>query len=313
MAEPWKGAARPLAAGAFDAAAAQIGCETAALRAVWDVEAGGKGFLADGSLVRRFEPHLMPGATTTWRDSLKISAKRRERMFLEAFAVTPDAALRATSWGAPQIMGFNAQAAGFSGPRAMIMGMANDEGAHLSAFVALVRAWGLEPALRGKDWLRFARRWNGTGQPEVYAGRIEAAYRRHSGGKASPVVLRAGDRGPDVARLQRALGLPADGAFGSGTAAAVEEFQKRQGLPVDGVVGARTWEALHGAVGATPPTKRDRIEEITRAAGAATAVTGAVAGVAEVLPSEALMVLVYAGAAAAVLFAAAYAWRRARA
>lgn len=56
-----------------------------------------------------------------------------------------------------------------------------------------------------------------------------------------------------------------------------------------------------------------RSPAVTRAAGAATAVTGSVAGVAQALPPEALMVLVYAAAAAAGLLAAAYAWRRARA
>ena len=51
-------------------------------------------------------------------------------------------------------------------------------------------------------------------------------------------------RGQEVEALQRRLGLPVDGDFGSRTAAAVKRFQRRQGLPADGVVGPATWRAL---------------------------------------------------------------------
>ena len=57
-------------------------------------------------------------------------------------------------------------------------------------------------------------------------------------------TLREGSRGRDVAALQSALRLPADGAFGPRTKAAVVEHQRRHGLTPDGVVGARTWASL---------------------------------------------------------------------
>jgi peptidoglycan hydrolase-like protein with peptidoglycan-binding domain len=57
-------------------------------------------------------------------------------------------------------------------------------------------------------------------------------------------TLERGDRGPSVERLQRALGLHADGIFGSGTARAVRRFQRRHRLEADGVVGASTWRML---------------------------------------------------------------------
>ena len=53
-------------------------------------------------------------------------------------------------------------------------------------------------------------------------------------------VLRSGDRGPDVAELQRRLGVGADGVFGPKTEAAVKAFQKSKRLGVDGVVGPKT-------------------------------------------------------------------------
>jgi cell wall-associated NlpC family hydrolase len=57
-------------------------------------------------------------------------------------------------------------------------------------------------------------------------------------------MLSKGDRGPAVAAVQRALGIPADGVFGPQTRRAVRAFQARHGLEVDGVVGPVTLGAL---------------------------------------------------------------------
>ena len=47
-----------------------------------------------------------------------------------------------------------------------------------------------------------------------------------------------------VRRVQRRLGLHADGVFGPRTAAAVTRFQRRHGLTADGVVGPATYRAM---------------------------------------------------------------------
>lgn len=59
-------------------------------------------------------------------------------------------------------------------------------------------------------------------------------------------LLRVGSRGAAVARVQRALGIPADGIFGPQTRRAVRAFQARHGLLADGIVGPRTRSALFG-------------------------------------------------------------------
>ncbi len=69
-----------------------------------------------------------------------------------------------------------------------------------------------------------------------------------SGGGARP-MLKVGSSGPDVADLQRRLGITADGSFGPATRAAVVAFQSRHGLTPDGIVGPMTWGALDGASG----------------------------------------------------------------
>ena len=245
---PWQGRAEPMSETAFDGAASEIGCEAAAIKAIWEVEAAGKPFLSDGSLIRRFEPHKMPGSPLTWRDSLKIKSPEREEMFLEAFTSTDqNDALRATSWGAPQIMGFNCIDAGYQSAESMVRSMADSEHAQLFAFTRLIFAWGLDSAIRAHDWRAFAARYNGNGQVDVYSRRIEAAYRRHSGGQKSPEVLRIGASGSAVKRLQSGLGITVDGHFGPETLEAVKVFQERVDLPVDGIVGKRTWSALEKA------------------------------------------------------------------
>lgn len=250
----WKSKARPMPADAFRRAAERLNCEEAAIRAVWRVESAGSGFQRDGSLTRRFEPHHIPGAPMTWRESLKLSERERSSMFLEYWAKDPEATARASSWGGPQIMGFNAVAAGHSSALAMVSAMAADAGAQLDAFVSLVLSWGLATKLRAHDWLGFAKRYNGTGQPRVYASRIEKAYRALTG-KASPVVLSRGARGAAVKRLQLALGVKPDGDFGDETHKALVRYQDRAGLLPDGKAGALTWKHLEAHRAAKPITQ----------------------------------------------------------
>ncbi|HYJ00175.1 MAG TPA: transglycosylase family protein [Thermoleophilaceae bacterium] len=61
---------------------------------------------------------------------------------------------------------------------------------------------------------------------------------------SSEVTLRKGDRGAAVRRLQRRLGVPADGVFGPMTRRAVKRFQRRHGLVGDGIVGPLTRREL---------------------------------------------------------------------
>lgn len=57
-------------------------------------------------------------------------------------------------------------------------------------------------------------------------------------------VIKKGSKGESVKKLQKALGVTADGVFGANTEAAVKKFQSKAGLTPDGIVGAKTWAAL---------------------------------------------------------------------
>ena len=57
-------------------------------------------------------------------------------------------------------------------------------------------------------------------------------------------VIKKGSKGEAVKKLQKALGVTADGVFGANTEVAVKKFQSKAGLTPDGIVGAKTWTAL---------------------------------------------------------------------
>lgn len=74
---------------------------------------------------------------------------------------------------------------------------------------------------------------------------------------AGPPTLRRGSRGADVVKLQKLLGIKADGVYGSNTQTAVAAFQRSRGLSPDGVVDPTTWAAIGvgtGAPAARPTT-----------------------------------------------------------
>jgi murein DD-endopeptidase MepM/ murein hydrolase activator NlpD len=61
--------------------------------------------------------------------------------------------------------------------------------------------------------------------------------------KAKP-VLKVGSKGTLVKVVQKKIGVPADGAFGPKTQAALKAYQTKHGITATGVVDAATWAKL---------------------------------------------------------------------
>lgn len=85
---------------------------------------------------------------------------------------------------------------------------------------------------------------------------------------AAHPLLRLGDRGPAVRRVQRRLASlgywlgRADGVFGDSTQQAVYAIQKAAGISRDGVVGRQTRAALRAAVTPTARSRSGHVVEI---------------------------------------------------
>jgi hypothetical protein len=77
---------------------------------------------------------------------------------------------------------------------------------------------------------------------------------------STEVVVKRGDRGTAVRRIQQELGILADGVFGAQTERAVRRFQLSHDLVADGIVGPIT----RGALGLQPFSSRSLRRTSTR-------------------------------------------------
>jgi len=277
----------------FARAAATIGCDVAAFRAVVAVETGGRGFDDKGRPKALFEPHhfyrLLSGskrkaaidaglAYPKWgtRPYPRDSYPRIEA----ACRIDERVALESTSWGLPQIMGFNFRAAGYASAREMVEAFITGEPSQLEAMARWIVSEGLAVPLRRRDWARFARGYNGPAYAEnAYDKKLAKAYAHFrietpmaavvaplpapridpSLVDTSRPTLRRGSSGAAVRMLQAELveegeKIVIDGVFGPGTEAALMRVQVRLGLKPDGVAGQITWGALRVSAGPNKET-----------------------------------------------------------
>lgn len=162
-------------------AAKIIGCLPAAILAVDEVESGGSGFLRDGKLKILFEPHIFwkqlkkkgidpaplakkwPGLLNPiWDKKLyKIGGTSWQKMAI-AKTINEHAALNSASYGRYQIMGFNAEAAGYADVKTMVELYESGEAEQLQSFCHYIKNVQLDDELRALAWASFARGYNGA-------------------------------------------------------------------------------------------------------------------------------------------------------
>ena len=246
----------------YQSAATRLGAPIAHVKAIADVESAGETFWSlDGKQVVpvRFEAHWF-GKLTGYRFNAShpdlscvdwnpaLAAKTRAGAWAQvraAEALDRKAADEATSWGAFQVMGFNWSRDRYKNVDDLVSAVQTEWG-QLDAFARYIEADpALLAALRTGTWQVVEALYNGGGYNGAYAAKLAAAAARHAGGAMpAPRALRQGDSGPDVAALQKALCVIADGDFGPATDAAVRRLQAEHSLVVDGIVGAMTKKAL---------------------------------------------------------------------
>lgn len=88
------------------------------------------------------------------------------------------------------------------------------------------------------------RRWEEA--LAILGGEVPAPKAAKKSAPAKARTLRKGMKGDDVAKMQKAIGVAADGDFGFGTLTAVKKWQKLNGLTADGIVGPATQAKMFG-------------------------------------------------------------------
>ncbi|HKY27503.1 MAG TPA: N-acetylmuramidase family protein [Pyrinomonadaceae bacterium] len=177
----------------YKQAAEQLNCEIAAIKAVAEVESRGAGFLPDGRPKILFERHKFHAFTGGKFDASHPDISNKKAggygmggahqwdRFNEAFALNPNAAIKACSWGKFQVMGFNFNICGFENLDDFRAAMSKSEGEHLKAFCCFIDSTNLAGALRNKKWAKLAEGYNGADyRINKYDTKLAAAYKKYS-------------------------------------------------------------------------------------------------------------------------------------
>jgi hypothetical protein len=161
----------------YQRAALALKCEEAAIMAVADVESSGNGFYTDGSLKKLFEP--------SWFK--RLSGGKTASTYSAAYKLDPTNAMKSTSWGKFQIMGFHYADLGFKSVEAMVAYFTVSEVNQLNGFIAFIRLKNLEDELRTHNWAGFAYLYNGENYAKLgYHTKIAEAYGKY---KAEPALI----------------------------------------------------------------------------------------------------------------------------
>ncbi|RKG50479.1 DUF3380 domain-containing protein [Acinetobacter cumulans] len=175
-----------------------LGIETAALRAVIEVECKSSGFNADGTPVILFERHVMRQRLIANKRDIDLKLISVERPDLcnktdggyglysaqhgrlnAAAQYHRASALESASWGIGQVMGYHWQSLGYPSLQAFINAMYKDEASQLEAMCRYIKVNGLVNALKNKDWKAFARGYNGSAYAKnSYDVKLANAYKK---------------------------------------------------------------------------------------------------------------------------------------
>jgi N-acetylmuramidase-like protein/putative peptidoglycan binding protein len=253
MALEFTGTATPLTEAGMTQATQRLQVGLPEIWAVLKVETSGCGFFADRRPRILFERHIFHRETQGRFDvtAPDISnpkgggyiggAPEYERL-ARAIALDSGAALRSASWGIGQVMGFNAETVGFAAVETMVMAMTVSEDNQLQAMFQFVVGNHLHTAMQQRDWVTFARGYNGPNFAQnEYDKKLDAAFSR----LASQGVPDLRVRTAQMLLMYRGFDPgPIDGEMGKRTRNALRQFQEQIGNPVTGDPDEVTLAAL---------------------------------------------------------------------
>lgn len=151
-------------------------------------------------------------------------------------------ALKSASWGMGQVMGFNFAVGGYKSCVKMVQSMVQSEDGQLGCMAGFLKSNGLAEKLVKKDWVGFAKIYNGPSYwQNHYDIKLAEQYQRFASGSAPDLDMRTAQ----VALLF--LGYAPgkiDGIIGPRTRAAIKSFRLSAGLPAGEELDGPTYQAL---------------------------------------------------------------------
>lgn len=279
----------------FDRIAMRLGIEAAALHAIAAAEVGSLAPPPNAAPVIRFEVHSIlrmveknaPGNFAALAEVIQLrdapqpwhadahwyksdpdddwqrvhsgSQGDEHAAMINAGQIDPDSALKCTSWGVGQLMGWHYGDLGYERVQEMVSDAYLGEAEQFNQwrkFFENHKDGALLPLMRKKNWRGFAKIYNGPGQVDYYGKALQKHYNRAIDAIADgmreehyeTVKLDSWkDRQTSLAMLGYNPGK-IDGDFGPTTRKALKAFQRDYGLTPDGIWGARTEKAMAEAL-----------------------------------------------------------------
>jgi hypothetical protein len=186
----------------FTQVAELLGCEPAALKAVQQVETGGRGgFFSPGRPAILFEGHIFWTQLKKRGSNPEDYVKGNENILYpkwekghykggigeydrleQARKINREAADVSASWGMFQIMGFNYAACGEESIESFVRSMCESEFKQLLLTANFIKKNSqMLQALQARDWAVFAKCYNGPAYAQNrYDVKLEAAYQKYS-------------------------------------------------------------------------------------------------------------------------------------
>ena len=186
----------------FTQVAELLGCEPAALKAVQQVETGGRGgFFSPGRPAILFEGHIVWTQLKKRGSNPEDYVKGNENILYpkwekghykggigeydrleQARKINREAADVSASWGMFQIMGFNYAACGEESIESFVRSMCESEFKQLLLTANFIKKNSqMLQALQARDWAVFAKCYNGPAYAQNrYDVKLEAAYQKYS-------------------------------------------------------------------------------------------------------------------------------------
>lgn len=190
----------PLTDEDYKEVAEELGVETAAIKAIVEVETGKNhiGFWAENKPVINFDLAMFRRAAANNKVSLGKYLRSHSVVFSRPNAARYGSqqaaqqarldaarqihnlsAIQGTFWGMFQIGGFNWKKCGAESPDQFVELMSRSERDQLELFATFIRNSGMLNMLRNKQWAAFARSYNGPGYAaRGYHTKMAAAYNR---------------------------------------------------------------------------------------------------------------------------------------